>query len=33
VVVAGSFDRLEIWTPTRYEQVTAAGTESMAGGA
>ncbi|MFZ4719640.1 MAG: division/cell wall cluster transcriptional repressor MraZ [Ilumatobacteraceae bacterium] len=33
VIVAGSFDRLEIWSPTRYEQVNLAGTESMAGGA
>ncbi len=32
VVVAGSFDRLEIWTPDRYRQVSEAGTESMAGG-
>jgi MraZ protein len=32
VVVAGSFDRLEIWTPARYAQVDGAGTESMAGG-
>lgn len=32
VVVAGSFDRLEIWAPARYEQVDGAGTESMAGG-
>ncbi len=33
VMVAGSFDRLEIWTPARYELVNEAGTESMAGGA
>lgn len=31
VVVAGSFDRLEIWSPERYARVDAAGTESMAG--
>jgi MraZ protein len=31
VVVAGSFDRLEIWSPDRYARVDAAGTESMAG--
>ncbi len=31
VVVAGSFDRLEIWSPDRYARVNDAGTESMAG--
>jgi MraZ protein len=31
VVVAGSFDRLEIWSPDRYAQVDEAGTEAMAG--
>lgn len=31
VVVAGSFDRLEIWSPDRYARVNAAGTDSMAG--
>jgi MraZ protein len=31
VMVAGSFDRLEIWSPERYARVDAAGTESMAG--
>ena len=31
VVVAGSFDRLEIWSPERYARVNDAGTESMAG--
>jgi MraZ protein len=31
VVVAGSFDRLEIWSPDRYARVNASGTESMAG--
>jgi MraZ protein len=32
VVVAGSFDRVEIWDPTRHERVTAAGTQQIAGG-
>jgi MraZ protein len=31
VVVAGSFDRLEIWSPDRYVRMNAAGTDSMAG--
>ncbi len=31
VIVAGSFDRLEIWSPERYVRVNEAGTESMAG--
>ncbi len=31
VIVAGSFDRLEIWSPDRYARVNAAGTDSMAG--
>jgi DNA-binding transcriptional regulator/RsmH inhibitor MraZ len=31
VVVAGSFDRLEVWSPERYARVNDAGTESMAG--
>jgi DNA-binding transcriptional regulator/RsmH inhibitor MraZ len=29
--VAGAFDRLEIWSPERYTQVTAEGTASMGG--
>jgi len=33
VTVAGAFDRLEIWSPERYAQVTAAGTASMGGAA
>lgn len=32
VVVAGSFDRVEIWDPSRHERVTAAGTQQIAGG-
>ena len=32
VIVAGSFDRVEIWDPTRHERVTAAGTQQIAGG-
>jgi MraZ protein len=31
VMVAGSFDRLEIWSPDRYARVDEAGTESRAG--
>ncbi|MFM2078624.1 MAG: MraZ protein [Actinomycetota bacterium] len=31
VVVAGSFDRLEIWSPERYARVNEVGTERMAG--
>jgi MraZ protein len=31
VTVAGAFDRLEIWSPERYAQVTAEGTASMGG--
>lgn len=32
VIVAGSFDRVEIWDPSRHERVTAAGTQQIAGG-
>jgi MraZ protein len=32
VVVAGSFDRVEIWDPSRHERVTTAGTQQIAGG-
>lgn len=32
VIVAGSFDRVEIWDPTRHERVTEAGTQQIAGG-
>ncbi len=31
VVVAGAYDRLEIWQPERFETVSAQGTEAMAG--
>ena len=31
VVVAGSFDRIEIWEPTRHERMTAQGTGQIAG--
>lgn len=31
VIVAGSFDRLEIWSPERYARINAEGTDSMAG--
>ncbi len=31
VIVAGSFDRLEIWSPERYARIDAEGTDSMAG--
>ena len=31
VMVAGSFDRLEVWSPDRFARVSDAGTESMAG--
>lgn len=32
VVVAGSFDRVEIWDPARHDRVTLAGTQRIAGG-
>ena len=32
VVVAGSFDRVEIWDPSRHDRVTDAGTQQIAGG-
>jgi MraZ protein len=32
VVVAGSFDRVEIWDPSRHERITTAGTQQIAGG-
>jgi MraZ protein len=32
VIVAGSFDRVEIWDPARHDRVTAAGTQQIAGG-
>ena len=32
VVVAGSFDRVEIWDPSRHDRITAAGTQQIAGG-
>ena len=31
IVVAGSFDRVEIWDPARYERVALEGTEQIAG--
>lgn len=31
VIVAGAFDRVEIWEPTRNERVIALGTEAIAG--
>jgi len=31
VVVAGGFDRLEIWTPERYARINNEGTDEMAG--
>jgi MraZ protein len=31
VMVAGAFDRLEIWTPERYARVNAEGSDEMAG--
>ena len=31
VVVAGSFDRVEIWEPSRHERVSTAGTSQLAG--
>ena len=31
VVVAGGFDRLEIWTPERYARVNTVGTDEIAG--
>ncbi len=31
VVVAGAFDRVEIWEPSRYERMLAMGTEKIAG--
>lgn len=33
VMVTGRFDRLEIWSTTRFERVDAAATDSIAGGA
>ena len=33
VVISGSFDRCEIWDPTRHQRVSEAGTAQMAGGA
>ena len=32
VIVAGSFDRVEIWDPERHTQITDAGTARIAGG-
>lgn len=32
VVVAGAYDRLEIWQPERFEQVSTQGANAMAGG-
>ena len=31
VIVAGSFDRVEIWDPTRHQRITDAGTQQIAG--
>lgn len=31
VIVAGAFDRVEIWEPSRYERMLAMGTEAIAG--
>ena len=31
VVVAGSFDRVEIWEPSRHERVSSTGTSQLAG--
>lgn len=31
VVVAGAFDRVEIWEPSRFERILSAGTEAIAG--
>lgn len=31
VTVAGSFDRVEIWLPERFDRIAAAGTEQIAG--
>lgn len=31
VVVAGSFDRVEIWEPSRHDRVSSAGTSQLAG--
>jgi MraZ protein len=31
IVVAGSFDRVEIWDPARYERIALEGTEQIAG--
>jgi DNA-binding transcriptional regulator/RsmH inhibitor MraZ len=31
VVVAGSFDRIEIWEPVRHERNISVGTEQIAG--
>ncbi|NCY09786.1 MAG: cell division/cell wall cluster transcriptional repressor MraZ [Actinobacteria bacterium] len=33
VIISGSFDRCEIWDPTRHQRVSEAGTQEMAGGA
>lgn len=33
VIISGSFDRCEIWDPSRHERMSEAGTEQMAGGA
>ena len=33
VVISGSFDRCEIWDPTRHQRVSEAGAAQMAGGA
>jgi MraZ protein len=32
VIIAGSFDRVEIWDPSRHDRVTTAGTQQIAGG-
>lgn len=33
VIISGSFDRCEIWDPTRHQRMSDAGTEQMAGDA
>ena len=33
VVISGSFDRCEIWDPTRYQRMSESGAAQMAGGA
>jgi MraZ protein len=33
VVISGSFDRCEIWDPSRHQRISEAGAEQMAGGA